>query len=518
MPISFKVSALLTIVTVTLSLQLVNAAPTLKAIEVRKADGSDSPFRPPIHYDICAGFYLEPPCILNLELVQGGCLRIPRNLAFSSIRYDKGITCTLYSGTTCDALGSAALEHIVLPYDVISDLSRVGWNKKANSMYCKWDDALTKRSSLEVTARAPTEVSDAHHHNHDPMYVDLCEDNYYHGQCLRQQKLYQGDCGTIQGMGVSSIQFSSDLICLLYESSNCGAGDSLSNVVLHGRVDDLATIGWNDRARSIACLFANDFLEEGSPLVTEPPRALTARNIAHNEFSIAHHRRDFMHITLYDNIGFEDIGPESGFEFVIEPELCIELRNVNFERRTSSINFERGPVCTFFETGSCNGGPTLVLAIGETNLKPFHTDDWKSWNDRISSFSCVLKHDLLTRDASPDEVSITEHFNFIYLTLYEHIQFNGHAIEFIVEPNVCNWLFDETFENITSSIKFERGPSCTFYETNNCNLNTGEENNPTLELAIEETNLKPFHTDDWKTWNDRIGSFSCVWKNGPIDI
>ncbi|QDS67679.1 hypothetical protein FKW77_005233 [Venturia effusa] len=249
----------------------------------------DEPIHNPVHLDLCAGYYLENPCTFNVVLPQGKCVVVPRNAAFSSLSYNEQATCTLFTGKICDAVQAEYNEEsIVLPYDVISDLSRVGWAKKVRSIYCKWSDAAFKvkgRSSLSITAPV------------------------------------KGSATAVQAVKV------------------------------------------NDTVPRTAAL--------------------------------AHHRdHDLMHITLYDKIQFEDDGtPGSGYEFVMEPNLCIKLRDVQFERKTSSIKFERGPVCTFFANGDCNGGPTLVLAIQETNLKPFHTDDWKTWNDRIS-FSCQWKNDL----------------------------------------------------------------------------------------------------------------------------
>lgn len=284
--------------TLVLSLiRLVSVAPTQNVVNLVTVENLDnkSGDRDPIYIDLCQGLYLEEPCLHAAKFVQGACGMINRGLmTVSSMRYDEGITCTLYNGNMCDVPGSFVLDHIVLPYDVISDLSRVGWNKKANSIYCKWKDAdLKARNSLAIAA--PIEDTSTHHRDHDPMYIDICDDIYFEGECLRRQKLFQGDCGKIENMGVSSIDFSDNLICFLYESSNCGIGDSLPNVILRGRVDDLRNIGWNDRASSVACLFADDIFEEGSPLVTGPP--LLARNTTPVEDIGTHHRdNEYMHI------------------------------------------------------------------------------------------------------------------------------------------------------------------------------------------------------------------------------
>lgn len=267
---------------------------------------------------------------------------------------------------------------------------------------------------------------------------------------------------------------------------------------------DLARVGWAKKANSIYCKW-----DDASVKIKEYNAALKTAAFAH------HRDRDLMHIVLHDKIQFEDDNtPGSGYEFVMEPNLCIKFRDVNFERKTSSIKFERGPVCTLFENGDCNGGPTLVLSIQETNLQPFHTDDWKTWNNRISSFFCQWKDDLEARNSAPNEFSVahTPTDEWIKVSVWTDMGFSGDRDNWSLQPGACAWLMRTNKENAVSSIDFERGQTCAFYETPNCNNSIGKENAPTLVLKFGEINLSAFHTDDWKTWDDRICSFSCVRK------
>lgn len=404
----FDVSVILAAVTIALSLtQHANAAPASNTLgapigiftsAVQVVELNETPALDDIQVDICSQFYLEPPCT-RVVLVPGSCAVVPSNLFFSSMSYGPKVTCRLYTGLLCGAQGTPAGEMINVPYEVTSDLSRVGWNKKANSFDCQ------------------------------------------------------------------------------------------------GPSDPVGTL-----------------------LPGHPPRqALSVRDATPRTVAFAHHRsRDMLHITVYDKVQFDDDNsPGSGYEFVMSPNLCIKLRDVDFERKTSSIKFERGPVCTFFENGDCNGGPALVLAIEEPNLQPFHTDDWKTWNDRISSFSCQLKNALKTRESAPNEVSVAHSpaDEWIKVSVWTDVGFSGDVEDWSLQPGVCASLMGTLQENAMSSMDFERGQTCTFYETPDCNKIVGTENAPTLVLKFGETNLEAFHTDDWKTWNDRIGSFTCVWNN-----
>ncbi|KAE9986076.1 hypothetical protein BLS_000009 [Venturia inaequalis] len=294
-----KLSVLLAALTVAFLLtQDVNAAPASNTLGVEMD-------KPAMHVDLCNGYYSEP-----------------------------------------------------LPHEVTSDLSRVGWAKKATSIYCKWNGAAykaKKRNSLAIAA--PIDVATS---------------------AVKVVKINETPAG--------------DMVTVPYDASS-----------------DLSRTGWNKKANS---------LEDQGPSVPvgtllpghPPPHVLSARKAAPKTVAFADHRnRDsLMRITLYDKILFEDDGtPGSGYEFVMDPNLCIKLRDVNFERKTSSIKFERGPVCTFFETGDCNGGPTLSLPIQETNLVPFHSDDWKTWNDRICSFSCQWKSARKAREVASNGVSVS---------------------------------------------------------------------------------------------------------------
>ncbi|TLD39535.1 hypothetical protein E2P81_ATG00522 [Venturia nashicola] len=211
---------------------------------------------------------------------------------------------------------------------------------------------------------------------------------------------------------------------------NAAPTSSTLGVEVYGATSDLSRIGWNKKANSFDCQGPSDpvgTLPPGHP----PPHALSARRAASK--TLTHHRnRDLVHITLYDKIQFEDDDtPGSGYEFVLELDLCIKLHDVNFERKTSSIKFERGPVCTFFEDGDCNGRPKLVLAVQETNLLPFHKDDWKTWNDRISSFSCRSKNALKAREVVPNEVSVphTSADRLLKITTWTDLGFTGDGEE-----------------------------------------------------------------------------------------
>jgi uncharacterized protein YceK len=343
-----------------------------KVVSLAKSNLDPHNFEP-MYIDLCDNLYLAEPCVHNLKLMPISCGMIDRMLmSLSSLRYDENITCTLFTGNVCDSPvdpsdSSLSSDHIVLPFDVLSDLTRVGWNNKANSISCQWNDkALNARSAFAVAKPV-----DNHHHDHDPMLIDICEDINFGGVCQRGVKLSQGDCGIFKNMSVSSIRFSDDLICLLYESSTC---DSVPNVVLRGQATDLGTIGWNDRAHSIACLFKDDIFEEGSPLVTRSPSLLER-----------HHRdNEVMHIQLHEDILFGG----NVINWETKTGLCYKLDMSIF--KLSSIQHDRGMVCTLFESLNCNKHdnlPALDLPITESNLGPF------GWNDKANSFHCIWADD-----------------------------------------------------------------------------------------------------------------------------
>lgn len=405
---------------------------------------------------------------------------------------------------------------------VASDLSRVGWAKKANSIDCKFDDVAykaKKRDSLSIAApiearTSAVEVVKVIKVNETPsvynVNVDICSQFYLEPPCT-PVVLLPGSCAKVPpNLRFSSMGYGPGVTCRLYTGTMCGGQGTPKGemvTVPYDATSDLSRVGWNKKANSFDCQDSSDH---------PAPDALSAHLTVPRAVTFAHHRnRDLMRITLYDKILFEDDNtPGSGYEFAMEPDLCIKLRDVNFERKTSSINFERGPVCTFFENGDCDGGPTLILAVPETNLRPFHTDDWKTWNDRISSFSCRWKNAIKAREVAPNEVSVahTPADEYIKVILWTDIGFGGDSNDWSLAPGACAELMGTNKDTVISSVEFERGQTCTFFETPDCNNIIGGEDSPTLVLKFGETNLSAFHTDDWKTWSDRIGSFKCVWN------
>ncbi|TID27769.1 hypothetical protein E6O75_ATG00536 [Venturia nashicola] len=120
----------------------------------------------------------------------------------------------------------------------------------------------------------------------------------------------------------------------LTQHVNAAPTSSTLGVEVYGATSDLSRIGWNKKANSFDCQGPSDPV--GTLLPGHPPlHALSARRAASKTLT---HHRDLVHITLYDKTQFEDDDTSgSGYEFVLELDLCIKLRDVNFERKTSSI-------------------------------------------------------------------------------------------------------------------------------------------------------------------------------------